>query len=63
MSFYLLCSIILCIRASSSLHSQGKKWKEHRNEISIEEAHDVNKNYLANASDTLLTVRTNQWYF
>jgi hypothetical protein len=59
MSFYLLCSIILCVRAAKGLYKEGNKQSNVKSEISIDEAHRVNKNYMAKASETLLKIREN----
>jgi hypothetical protein len=57
MSFYLLCTVILCIRAAKDLHRNGQNINETRTEMDVNEAHYLNKEYMFKANDTLLRIR------
>lgn len=59
--FYLLCTVVLIIKSTQHLYSNGQNLQESRKEIDIETAHQINKEYMQQAGNTLLQVRRNQW--
>jgi hypothetical protein len=62
-SFYLICTVILCIRAATVLYRDGKSYPAVKNNIDINEAHRMNKSYTFKAARALLHVRSRQWNY
>jgi hypothetical protein len=47
MAFYLLCNVILCIRAARSLYRNSSLMRNLENkEVSVDEARNINKEYM-----------------
>ncbi len=59
-SFYLLCTVALCIRASFALQNKGV-FNNGAAQINVDEAHQTNKTYMKQATTKLLKVRKRQW--
>lgn len=60
-SFYLICTVVLCIRASLALHNEIESHGHDQTLINVDQAHQINKNYMKEATTKLLRVRKRQW--